>query len=269
MYITQLLSIQKMPPSLIAISLLVLALLVSFFFYFKHRKKSALKIKGLEDKVQELQTNYEREIIREAATLFEREMQQMGADLHDDLVQKLAGFRLFMDRMERADSRSELESILMKMNSEFTRVVDSVRRISRRLLPEAIEAGSLNSALNELCNRIGPDRMAHIHLTIQGVEHNLLREEQLHLFRIVQELTNNIVKHTVAWHIWIRVYWFLEKLVIEVEDDGLHHEQLAHAIENQEGKSFLTLQKRAMLIGADLSYAPAEKGTRAMVELVY
>lgn len=245
---------------------------VMFFFFrvylLKERKKAASRILELETRIRELEGNHEREVIREAISLFEREMQQMGADLHDDLVQKLAGFRLFMDRIERANSRSEMEAVMVKMNSEFNQVVDSVRRISRRLLPEAIEAGSLNAALNELCNRIGPGRMAHIHLNIQGPEHSLAREQQLHLFRIVQELINNIIKHTVAWHIWVRVNWMPEKLMIEVEDDGLHHEQLALAITHQ-GKGFLTLQKRAMLIGVGVSYEQAEKGTRARVELAY
>lgn len=235
----------------------------------KERKESQQKISSLETRIAQLELDHERETIREAITLFEREMQQMGADLHDDLVQKLAGFRLFMDRIERANSQSEIGAVMVKMNSEFNQVVDSVRRISRRLLPEAFEAGSLNAALNELCNRIGPGRMAHIHLTIQGTEHGLPRDQQLHLFRIVQELINNIIKHTVAWHIWVKVNWQQDKLTVEVEDDGLHHEQLAHAIQHQEGKGFLTLQKRAMLIGANVGYSPVEKGTKATVELGY
>lgn len=259
-----------MLPVFISISfILFLVVLYLVFRLSKEKKESVSKISLFEARIQQLEASHEKETIREAITLFEREMQQMGADLHDDLVQKLAGFRLFMDRIERANSQSEIGAVMVKMNSEFNQVVDSVRRISRRLLPEAFEAGSLNAALNELCNRIGPGRMAHIHLTIQGTEYALQREHQLHLFRIVQELINNIIKHTVAWHIWVKVNWRQNKLIIEVEDDGLHHEQLAHAILHQEGKGFLTLQKRAMLIGANVDYAPVEKGTRATVELTY
>lgn len=258
-----------MLPVFISYAVLIIVIAWLLFRHSKERKRSNEKIASLETRINHLESNHEKETIREAVTLFEREMQQMGADLHDDLVQKLAGFRLFMDRIERASSQSEIGAVMVKMNSEFNQVVDSVRRISRRLLPEAFEAGSLNAALNELCNRIGPGRMAHIHLSIQGTEYSLPREHQLHIFRIVQELINNIIKHTVAWHIWVKVYWRQDKLIIEVEDDGLHHDQLAHAILHQEGKGFLTLQKRAMLIGANVNYTPIEKGTLATVELVY
>lgn len=258
-----------MLPVYISYAVLIAIIIWLAYRYFNERKNAKAKIEALEARISHLESNHEKETIREAVTLFEREMQQMGADLHDDLVQKLAGFRLFMDRIERASSQSEIGAVMVKMNSEFNQVVDSVRRISRRLLPEAFEAGSLNAALNELCNRIGPGRMAHIHLSIQGTEYSLPREHQLHIFRIVQELINNIIKHTVAWHIWVKVYWRHDKLMIEVEDDGLHHDQLAHAILHQEGKGFLTLQKRAMLIGANVNYTPVEKGTLATVELVY
>ena len=256
---------------LYAVIVAIVALTVAVYFWLirsREKKKYALDIELLQNKIADIERNHEKEIVREAIALFEREMQQMGADLHDDLVQKLAGFRLFMDRIERASGRSETEAILVKMNGEFIHVIDSVRRISRRLLPEGIEAGSLNGALNELCNRIGPGRMAHIHFQVQGTEHALSQDQQLQMFRIVQELINNIIKHTVAWHIWVRVNWLFEKRTIEVEDDGLHHEQLVHAI-NHQNKGFLTLQKRAMLINANVSYKPAEKGTKALVELIY
>ena len=256
---------------MIYVLIAAIALLVGWNIYLQIRLKrseqrSKTTVADLTAKIHKLEESHEKEIIREAIALFEREMQQMGADLHDDLVQKLAGFRLFMDRIDRAVTRSEVEAIMVKMNSEFTQVVDSVRRISRRLLPEGIEAGSLNGALNELCNRIGPGRMAHLHFSVQGIERSLPQDYQLHLYRIVQELLNNIIKHTVAWHIWVKVFWKRKTVEIQVEDDGMHYERLANAMERQ-GKGFLTLQKRATLIGAKVSYEPAEKGTRATVSL--
>ena len=78
----------------------------------------------------------EAEISRRAAEACEQIISEMGAELHDDLIQKLSVFRLYLDRMERASSSpAEIDSLSIKMRSEFDQVIRLVRNISRRLLP--------------------------------------------------------------------------------------------------------------------------------------
>jgi len=226
------------------------------------------KVSELNETIARLKESHEREVIREAVILFEREMQQMGADIHDDLVQKLAGFRLFIDRIERANSESEVQAILIKMNGEFKHVVESVRRVSHRLFPDGIETGSLNNALQQLCNQLGPYQVTHIHFLPRGPERMLNNESLQNLNRIVQELINNVIKHTSAWHIWVRVHWTDDDLEIEIEDDGFHYERLERQTNNV-GRGLLTLQKRASLIGATVQYEEAPKGTKAIVRMPF
>ena len=241
-------------------------------YHFKKIKALAgdctKKVNVLDDTIRVLKETHEREVIREAVILFEREMQQMGADIHDDLVQKLAGFRLFIDRIERANSESEVQAILIKMNGEFKQVVESVRRVSHRLFPDGIETGSLNNALQQLCNQLGPYQVTHIHFLPRGPERVLADESLQNIYRIVQELINNVIKHTSAWHIWVRVHWNDDDLEIEIEDDGFHYERLERQFNNV-GRGLLTLQKRASLIGASVTYEEAPKGTKAVVKMPF
>ena len=249
-----------------------LVILVGVVIFYQRKIKDIIErhvdqVVVLNKKIESLENMHEKEVIREAVDLFEREMQQMGADIHDDLVQKLAGFRLFLDRIERAGSESEVQAILIKMNSEFKHVVESVRRVSHRLYPDGIETGSLNIALQQLCRQFGPYQVTHIHYMPTGMERILPNESLQHIYRITQELINNVIKHTSAWHIWVRVNWQDEGLEVEVEDDGFHYERLKNATHT--GRGLLTLQKRASLIGATVSYEPAAKGTKAIVRMPF
>lgn len=251
-------------------AIVVVILLTGIVVFFRRRLKSVkdqfnLQILELNEKIRALGSAHEKEVIREAVSLFEREMQQMGADIHDDLVQKLAGFRLFIDRIERAGNESEVQAILIKMNSEFKNVVESVRRVSHRLYPDGIETGSLNIALQQLC-RQGPYQVTHIHFLPRGTERVLPNEHLQNIYRIAQELITNIIKHTSAWHIWVRVNWLEEFLEVEIEDDGFHYERLENTM-MYTGRGLITLQKRASLIGATVSYEPASKGTKAIMRM--
>lgn len=256
--------------SVTIILFVAIVLLVGVVVYLQRRMRVSRErhleqVAAMLKKIDQLEKAHEKEVIREAVDLFEREMQQMGADIHDDLVQKLAGFRLFIDRIERARHESEVQAILIKMNGEFKHVVESVRRISHRLYPDGIETGSLNIALQQLCRQFGPYQVTHIHFLPTGMERILPNESLQHIYRITQELINNIIKHTSAWHIWVRINWLEEMLEVEIEDDGFHYERLENATHT--GRGLLTLQKRAALIGGTVSYEPAPKGTKAIVRI--
>ena len=78
----------------------------------------------------------EAEIANRTAEACEQIISEMGAELHDDLVQKLSVLRLYIDRMERASGdQAEIDALAIKMRSEFEQVIHVVRNISRRLLP--------------------------------------------------------------------------------------------------------------------------------------
>ena len=91
------------------------------------------------------QKKLEDEIARRATEICDQIILEMGAELHDDLIQKLSIFRLYLDRLERAaQNPSETEALLINMRADFEGVVQSVRRISRKLLPEFAAVGACN-----------------------------------------------------------------------------------------------------------------------------
>jgi signal transduction histidine kinase len=191
---------------------------------------------------------------------------EMGAELHDDLIQKLSIFRLYLDRLERSKSDpSEIESLLLKMNVDYQEVVQSVRRISRRMLPVKMEGDSFQSGINLLCQNMERPGGSTIHFHPQGKEQHLT---ELYLYRIIQELVHNALRHSSAWHVWVRLIWTERRLLIEVEDDGTAFSNIPEFISSLR-KKHNTLRMRSHVIGAGIEYLQGSKGLLARVTYDY
>lgn len=209
----------------------------------------------------------EAEIARRVAETCEQIISEMGAELHDDLIQKLSVFRLYIDRMERSSAdQGEIDALSIKMRSEFDQVIHAVRNISRRLLPAQMDGETLDKTLQILCQNMEHPGAGHIHFENKGTPATLDPQTERYLFRIVQELIHNALKHSSAWHIWTRLKWEPTKLTVEVEDDGTGFSKIPDYIEKLKKKNN-TLKLRSTIIGARISYSQGEKGLLASVHL--
>lgn len=209
----------------------------------------------------------EDEIAKRTAEACEHIISEMGAELHDDLIQKLSVFRLYIDRMERSSGdQAEIDSLSIKMRSEFEQVIRVVRNVSRRLLPAKMEGDTLDKSLQILCQNMEHPGTGHIHFENTGVPITLDPQTERYLFRIVQELIHNAFKHSSAWHIWVRLRWDPNRLLIEVEDDGTGFSKIPEFVERLKKKNN-TLKLRTSIIGATINYTQGEKGLLARLSL--
>lgn len=209
----------------------------------------------------------EAEISRRVAETCEHIISEMGAELHDDLIQKLSVLRLYIDRMERSSAnQAEIDSLSIKMRSEFDQVIHVVRNISRRLLPARMEGETLDKTLEVLCQNMEHPGTGHIHFENTGMPRPLDPQVERYLFRIVQELIHNAFKHSSAWHVWVRLTWNPDSLDLQVEDDGTGFSKMPEYIQRLKKKNN-TLKLRSSIIGASIKYSQGEKGLLARLVL--
>ncbi len=205
------------------------------------------------------------EISRRAAEACDQIISEMGAEVHDDLIQKLSIFRLYIDQIERSASSPEIEGLALKMRTEFEQVIRSVKNVSRRLLPTKMEGDTLVDMLEMLRQNMEQPGTGHIHLESKGTVKNFDSMVEMYLLRIIQELIQNAFKHSSAWHVWIRLIW-QENLIIEVEDDGSGFSKIPEFIQRLKKKNN-TLKMRATVIGASIDYLQGERGLLARIQL--
>ncbi len=209
--------------------------------------------------------NFEKEISRRVAEACDQITAEMGAEVHDDLVQKLSIFRLYLDRLERSfNDPAEIERLSIAMRTDFENVIQSIRRVSRQLMP-VHTGGSFEEEVQLLSQNMERPGAGNIHLSFKGGEHSIASSDRLYILRIIQELIHNAFKHSAAWHIWVRVEWSNAILNIEVEDDGTGFHKISEFIERLRRKNN-TLKMRSQTLGASLTYHQGQKGLLARLE---
>jgi signal transduction histidine kinase len=209
--------------------------------------------------------NVDVEVGREAMEACEQIISEIGAEIHDDLIQKLTAFRLNMDKIERASfNPADTRDIVIKMQAEFDTIVDSVRRISRRLHPIKTDDDTFQQRIVSLCQTMETPGALRINSEFHGLPLDLSPVAEIYALRMVQELVHNAFRHSAAWHVWVRVTWRSSKLMIEVEDDGSGFSKRQEFIERLR-KKHNTLRMRANAIGAKINY---DNGARGLVAIL-
>jgi two-component system sensor histidine kinase UhpB len=203
-----------------------------------------------------------RDSARRALMVQEEERQRIARELHDEVGQTLTGVMLQVEGLAGVIPEDRLEQ-LDELRETARQGTEDVRRIARRLRPEALEDLGLGSALAALVGRIG--EQAHIHIGRHIDSHLPLSEEQeLVVYRVAQEALTNVARHANANRAHLRLERDKSFAVLTVRDDGRGLEPGAHSSSH----GLRGMRERAMLIGAELAIGPAPgRGTEVKLTI--
>jgi two-component system sensor histidine kinase ComP len=211
------------------------------------------------------QKDLSHQISAQAAEIFENIVNEMGAEIHDDLIQKIYLLQLNLKHLEQAvDHPIELQNGLIKMEADLKMAIQSIRRISKRLNAAENAEAVFSQQISILCQNMEIRGGNHLHFEQVGVEFILPEVVKKYLYRMTQELIHNAFKHSTAWHIWVRLIWDKNKLVVEVEDDGTGEVTLDETIKKLNEK-YNSLRMRAEAIQAKIKYGSGKKGLLATI----
>jgi signal transduction histidine kinase len=214
-------------------------------------------------------SSFDLEVSKQAMNHAEYLMVQIGAEIHDDAIQKLSIVRLHIDNINRnIASPLQIQKTLVDLTSDFEQAINSIRAISHRLMPSQFEHEPLGVQVFELCKSIENSTKRSLHVTTQGIEQSITKSVKLNLFRICQELIQNGLKHSLAWNIWIRLKWTSTHILIEVEDDGTNISKLNQTVTTLELKNN-SMRIRAKSLGAKITYTIGTKGLITRIKYTF
>jgi two-component system sensor histidine kinase UhpB len=205
-----------------------------------------------------------RESARRALMVQEGERQRIARELHDEIGQTLTGVMLQVESLAAVvpdEGREQLD----ELRETARQGTEDVRRIARRLRPEALEDLGLQSALAALAGRIG--EQAHMRIVRRLDPHLSLTEQQeLVVYRVAQEALTNVARHAGADRALLRLERDGHSAVLTVRDDGRglgpDDDSSSHGIRG--------MRERAMLIGAELAIGPAPwRGTEVKLTVPF
>ncbi|HQD11359.1 MAG TPA: ATP-binding protein, partial [Chitinophagales bacterium] len=141
-----------------------------------------------------------------------------------------------------------------------------IRKISHALMPSALERLGLTEATAQFCHAMESSSRMEIDFQHYGLEERLPQRFELLVYRIIQELLNNIVKYAEAGDVLVQISRHDNQLSITVEDDGKGFD--VNIIRQKDGIGLHSMQQRIALLGGRMDIDSAiGKGTSVNIEL--
>ncbi len=173
----------------------------------------------------------------------EEERKRIAAELHDGLGQVLSAARI---NLASAGTKAEIDHSLELID----RSCRDLREISHNMMPSALAKGGIVPALQEMISRLNDTGKISIELDTDGMEQRLSPEVEVHLFRIAQELINNILKYADAKEAQVQLIREENQLTMMVEDNGKGFEK--EKLETGTGNGWYNILSRLRLINGDV-----------------
>ena len=235
----------------IAIFLLIGAILTWFLFQLrqKHKNQEIVTLKR-EHQIKTLETLIEGE---------EKERFRIAKELHDGVNGDLSAIKFKLSSLLEMNNNVIKEAITMIDNS-----CNQVRAISHNLVPPSLENFNLAEATETFCHNMDETHPIKIDFQYIGESLNVSKKAQINMYRIVQELINNAIKHAEASEINVQMSCRKKLLQITVEDNGKGFDK--NNIKGN-GIGLNNIKSRIEFLHANLDIISDAKGTSTTIEI--
>jgi signal transduction histidine kinase len=251
---------------LLIIAVIVVLVFLGMTFLVMISYYNARKRKMLQEK-KDMQSSFQNTLLQTRLEIQEETFKTLSQEIHDNIGQALSFIKLSINTIDVAEQETAKEK-LVESKQLLTKVIQDLRDLSRTLNPDFINEIGLVQAIDQQVVFLNKSGLYKVDLQVNGSAEKYPLQNELVVFRIVQELLNNIVKHADAHAITIVMDYQLEQLAITVTDDGKGFDTLALQAETNTGLGLRNMVNRMQLIkGAiDINSSPGN-GTQAFISV--
>lgn len=200
------------------------------------------KVIRFNKKIQKLEEERQQMLLRASIKFQEEERQRIAADLHDDAGPLLATARLYLnENLIHQDPATQLQSIF-SAKQIIDDSIQLIRNISHSLLPPTLKNFGLEAAVKDMLEKINGSGVINSSARFHDNRERLNDEQELLVFRIIQELITNIIKHSKGGFIHLtqntqgNIFYFRihhdGKGILQTQFEKLEHDSVGLGLKN-------------------------------------
>ena len=187
----------------------------------KHRQAIAEKEQKLQqEQIKFLERQQQIVSLQSMINGQETERTRIAKDLHDGLGGLFSTMKMYFSTLMHDAPELKQNELFQKSFTLADTASVEVRRIAHSMMPEVLMKLGLMNALKDLCDNISAGKLIRVSMEVHGMSQRMNENTEIMLYRIIQELLNNIMKHAQATEVIIQFIKDGNRLSVVVEDNG-------------------------------------------------
>jgi len=204
--------------------------------------------------------DHENKLLRTRTEEQERTMNAISMEIHDNVNQILNFARMNLHVINRYASMPEQKELIQQTGNMLEGLIKDVHNISHSLNSEYVKGRGLIDTLQQEAERMNNGAKLKCVFELSGEHRPISADKELMIFRIVQEASNNTLKHANATLLNIRLNYEPAALTLIIKDNGKGFQ--TQSLQQIEGIGMINMYQRAKVMGGRLSVdSSAENGT--------
>ena len=240
--------------------LILLLSAVALYVFLKQRQKL------LQNKIINIEQQKKLELTQAIIDGEEMERVRLAKELHDGIGGLMSMIKLQFTNFKKSHSEIQQNDEYNDALNLLNTASQDIRKISHALMPSALERLGLIDATEQFCTQMQQSANIEIDFQHYNLETRLPQKMELLIYRMIQELLNNIIKYANAKEVLVQLSKTEKIISVTVEDDGIGFD--VSTIKNKDGIGLHSMQNRINLLGGKMDIDTAiGKGTSIHVEL--
>jgi len=243
--------------------------IIIFFVYRNILNKRTIDKQFLEiqkQKIRELEKDKQLNATNAVLEGEEVERRRLARDLHDGLGGLLSGVKLTLSNMK--DNVIVNHENVKRFDHALNLLDDSIkelRRVAHKMMPETLVKFGLKEALSDFCHHFGDNAYLKVSFQFFGSERRFDSKIEITVYRVLQELVNNSIKHAEASQLMVQLIQEENRIHLTVQDNGKGFD--IEKLDLNKGIGISNIRTRVESVGGLFNiYSEIGKGTEATIE---
>ncbi len=253
--------------SIVIIGIAVMLLLfASVLISFTTAQRKKLKF---QEDMQLMRESQQNQLIEAAIRSEESVRHSISEALHDEVGAILSSSKLHLQGIKNSSLDANDKELYVKGKALLDEGIHKVRTISHNLHSNILKELGLNEAISHFINKICQGSLINATTSLDENYATKNPENDMSLYRMVQELVNNIIKHANAKQVHISSSFINARLILSIQHDGtgLSQEQFEAFRYNKEGLGLKNIQNRIILLKGSIEFYTAENGSSITINI--